>query len=181
MMLTSKACTVSLCKMVIRCAYIDACRELMPAPTAMMDLCSSVLELDYAAKNDDFSLESPITGFKFHQDYRNDETESLKFKLRTKDIFLKVRLAKDVVIDKKKVKKAVAPNVVHMLDSQLVAGMLLRANYPMSTIHDSFSSCAGDAQELYEDTRDVFSIIFDKEDDVLIEILTATNSLHYLE
>ena len=158
----------------------DACRELMPAATSLMDLFVRIGG-DFGKENKDFVLDAPLTGFRFRQDYRIDSSEQVKvkYKSRGKLINPRVVVGKAVRVDTPKVRKSVAPNVVHMLDSQLVAGMIMRASYPLGTIHDSFSAPAANAQELYDDTRDVFSIIF--EDDVLTEILDQTGSVEYLD
>ena len=158
----------------------EACRSLMPASTALMDLFIRI-GLDNSQKNVDFQLDAPLTGFRFRQDYRNDTSKQVIVRYKNKLIKPRVVIGKAVKVDGQKVKQSTSPNVVHMLDSQLVAGMIMRANYPISTIHDSFSSRACDAYELYDDTREVFNIIFDEDDDVLMELLVQTDSVHYLD
>ena len=165
-------------------AIYDACRELMPSATALMDLFVRVAR-DAAETNNDYGVTAPLTGFKFLQEYRTDVTTKVGVPYHGKrlDIRPLVVVGKEENVNKKKIKTATAPNVVHMLDSQLVAGMIMKANYPLGTIHDSFSSTAANAQKLYDDTREVFTIIFHPEEgdlDVLSEILFATDSEKYL-
>ena len=165
-------------------AIYDACRELMPAATSLMDLFVRVAR-DAAESNKDYAVTAPLTGFRFLQEYRTDVNQAVDvlYKSKTKYIAARVVVGKAAMVNKRKIKTATAPNVVHMLDSQLVAGMIMKANYPLGTIHDSFSSTAANAQKLYDDTREVFTIIFHPEEgdlDVLSEILFATDSEKYL-
>ena len=146
-----------------------ACRDLMDKPTALMDL---FIELGLEAYKDgkDFELDAPVTNFKMMQYYRKDKTEGVFLFPKGRDkIKLRVTVGEKEVLDKNKVSSATSPNVVHMLDSQIVAGVLLKAAYTVSCIHDSFSTHAADAGKLYYDCRDVFVDIFSR--DILEELV----------
>ena len=145
-----------------------ACRELMNKPTSLMDL---FIELGVRAykKKEDFTIYAPVTNFKLIQNYRKDRTEQVRVKLGDKHIKPVVTVGKDEILDRNKVLSATSPNVVHMLDSQIVAGVLLKADYTVSCIHDSFSTHAADGGKLFYDCREVFIEIFER--DILSEML----------
>ena len=151
-----------------------ACQELMPVPTKLMKLFQDLGLKDYA-DGEHFTLRAPVTNFYLKQKYSEDATTRLKVGYLGQTIKLKITVEKNARVKRSKVLSATSPNVVHMLDSQIVAGMMLHCNYPVSTIHDSFSSRPCDAGKLYEDTRQVFVDIF--ESDILFDILQQKDAL----
>ena len=155
----------------------EACRELMDAPTSLMDLFIQ-LGLDDYNEGKDFSITAPLTKFKMMQHYRNDTKTQVLVNYKGKRIKPKVIIGKGDKLNRSKVMSATSPNVVHMLDSQIVAGIVLKTNYTVSCIHDSFSTHASDAGKLFEDTREVFFDLF--EEDILAKILEEKGKLHYL-
>ena len=147
-----------------------ACRELMPKPTALMDLFID-LGVEAYKKKQDFVIYAPLTNFKLMQYYREDKTEQVRVKLGDKHIKPVVIVGKNEILRRNKVMSATSPNVVHMLDSQIVAGVLLKADYTVSCIHDSFSTHAADGGKLFQDCRTVFVEIFER--DILGEMLDS--------
>ena len=155
-----------------------ACEEKMPNPTKLMKLFQQLGLKDYS-EGEHFTLRAPVTNFFMKQKYSDDKTARLKVGYKGKVIQLRVTIEKNARVKRTKVLSATSPNVVHMLDAQIVAGMLLHCDYPMSTIHDSFSSRPCDAGKLYEDTRTVFVDIFSN--DVLYDILMQKDALGFVQ
>ena len=156
------------------CQYLSAriyaaCKELMPGPTALMELFIELGLKDFKDKKD-FTITSPLTGFPVMHYYRKDRVKQADVKFDGKRIRPVVAIGKNELIKVSKVKSATSPNVVHMLDSQVVAGVIMNAEYTVSSIHDSFSTHAADAGKLFEDTRTVFVDLFG-ERDILQEML----------
>ena len=149
----------------------DACRNLMDKPTALMDLFIE-LGMDAYKEGKDFEIDAPFTNFKLIQYYREDKTEQVfLFPKDAKSMAVRVAVGEKEILKKTKISSATSPNVVHMLDSQIVAGVILKADYTVSCIHDSFSTHAADGGKLFNDCREVFVDIF--ESDVLQQMVGA--------
>ena len=144
-----------------------ACRERMPIATRMMDAWIEMGKKDYS-DGKDFTIIGPYNKFKLMQYYRNPITKKVKVYYKGNPIQLKVLIDFSGNITYSKVLSATSPNVVHMLDSQIVASVVMNADYPINCIHDSFSTTPADAGSLYEDTRTCFVDIF--EEDLLYRI-----------
>ena len=139
-----------------------ACRELMPKPTELMKLFVSMGVKDYS-NGLDFSLVAPSTGFPMMQHYREDSSEKLEVEYRGKRLQLRVMVGQKDKFDLERVKSGSSPNVVHMLDGALMAVITMTADYPVTCVHDSFAASVGDANKLYEDTRQSFVDLFSAE------------------
>ena len=158
-----------------------ACEKLMPGPTAIMDLFVK-LGLDAYEKGEELKFISPLTGFMFMQPYRLHKKKQRKCRYKGRTIRPVIIIGEDDKLDYKSIKSGTSPNIVHLLDSQIVAAIVLQSKvngYNVSCIHDSFSAVAADASMLYDDCRDAFVKLF--KDDVLKDILVQLNSEHYLE
>ena len=142
-----------------------ACKKLMPKATSMMDVFIDMGVADYE-KGLDFQFKGPFNDFLFMQNYRNPITKEVWFKYKGKSIRLKVLVGFGDKLTYSKIKSATSPNAVHCLDAQIVSAAILRSDYPINCIHDSFGTTAANAGKLYEDIRTVFVGIF--EDDVLM-------------
>ena len=156
----------------------NACKELMPVPTSLMNLFIK-LGLDDYAEGRDFEINAPYTNFKLMQYYRNDETKRVEVTYKGKPIKPRVTVARAEKVNRSKVLSATSPNVVHMLDSQIVAAAIMYAEYTLTSIHDSFSTHAADAGKLFEDMRTVFVELFNQ--DVLNHMLYQKDSVNYTE
>ena len=147
-----------------------ACQEHMPVPTSLMQLFQQAGR-EFANTDDQLAINAPFTNFFFMQSCYNPVTFRVQVAYKNKEngIRVNVMINKQGKVNKDKVKSSTSPNIVHMLDSQIVAGVIDYAEYTVSTIHDSFSANAADAGKLFEDTRTVFIEMF--KNDILTEIL----------
>ena len=149
-----------------------ACKDKMPIPTRMMEV---MIELGIKAYRDnkDFSIQAPFNKFMLVQNYRKNKL--MRIKIHHKRSILKFRLivGKMSELHYQKIKSATSPNVVHMLDSQIVSYVLCNTNYNVVCIHDSFSTIPADAGKLFEDTRTSFVNLF--KGDVLNDMLEQKN------
>ena len=64
----------------------------------------------------------------------------------------------------------ISPNVVHSLDAAHLASVVASANFPMTTIHDSFGAAPGNADDLFYLVRQKFQEMYSQ--DVFENILT---------
>lgn len=153
----------------------SACKELMSVPTELMRLFIK-LGLDDYKNGDDFSITGPYNNFELMQSYRNDIKMKVCVGYKGRIIRPIVTVGKGTKINRQKVLSGTSPNVVHMLDSQIVSAMLLTTEYTVSTIHDSFGSHACNAGKLFEDTREVFVELFKQ--DILTSLLNQKGIEH---
>ena len=137
------------------------------------------LNPEYVEFGEDFKITAPYTDFFMMQNYRQNITERVKVWYKTKWLTLTVAVDKGKKLNYKKIANATSPNVVHMLDSQIVAKTILETDYEVSCIHDSFGSTAGNADKLYVDVRIAFRDLF--ADDVLAKLVMEKGMVHNIE
>lgn len=118
---------------------------------------------DYVEGGLDFTLTAPVTKFPLVQNYRDNLKERVKIWYNNKWLYVTVSIGKGQKLNYKKIQNATSPNVVHMLDSQIIAKVLLDTDYTVSCIHDSFGASACDAGKLYKDVRVAFVEIFNED------------------
>ena len=140
----------------------DSCYKVLDKPCKLMDLFID-FGLSAYKKDKDYSFKAPLTGFTMQQYYRKDVSELIKVLYKGKRVRLRLITGKNDKLDYHKIKSSTSPNVVHCLDSQIVAGVSLATEYDISMIHDSFGCSAADAGKLFEDTRSVFHNIFSED------------------
>ena len=151
----------------------DACIRLMPKPYELM---MKFIELGVAEfkKGNDFEMTLP-NGFIVKHYYRDSEVQSEKVMHKGKRMRLRVYVGKNNKLDYTKIYNAIAPNIVHALDGQLVANIHNNKyfedieDYPKVTIHDSFGCLAADADQLNDQLRHTFVKMF--ENDMLAYIM----------
>jgi len=64
------------------------------------------------------------------------------------------------VPSKRKQAQGAAPNIIHSLDAAHLSFTIASADFPITTIHDSFGCLAGDMEELYKHVREVFVFLY---------------------
>lgn len=69
-----------------------------------------------------------------------------------------------------------APNIIHSLDAAHLIMTVCRADFPVTTIHDSFGALAADMPKLYTIIRDTFVELY--EEDPLTQILQQIGANH---
>jgi len=67
------------------------------------------------------------------------------------------------VPSKRKQAQGAAPNVIHSLDAAHLAFTIASADFPITTIHDSFGSHLGHMEELFQHVRDTFAFLYTQE------------------
>ena len=143
---------------------------IMPGPAELMRLFQT-LAGRVSKTEAPISVHAPLTGFHMVQNPRMQEQIKQKLPYTGANEKISGRSTNDVIsvalrvgntgLDAKKAKSSIAPNLVHMLDSQIVAWLLLNAGYDVQTIHDSFGSSPANAEQLYNDIRTAFIEIFE--------------------
>ena len=156
------------------CAFLgalifDACETLMEGPAKLMKLFQTI-GIRQAKKQKMFTVTSPTTGFKMEQDCRYFNKATIKFYPTDGNVIrLRYRTDKKDSQAIRDVITGAAPNAIHTLDASLVAGLILKADYEVVTIHDSYGTIPSNVSKLYEDVRITTVEIFSE--DVLMQIL----------
>ncbi len=142
------------------------------------DLMNMFIELGLRARDikRDLAFEAPVTGFKFVQNARTDKIELIGITRRGERMQLRVCVGHSEKIDYKSVKSASSPNSIHALDAAFMAYIVLKSDYPMMAVHDSFATYPGSYDDLNTDIRNRFVEMF-HEKDVLEFILKQCNSM----
>ena len=136
----------------------ETCRKQMPIATHMMDLAIEFGLNDFK-KGLNFEVVGE-NGFVLMQNYQANIRERICVPYKKRRIKISLIVGKEDHLDYRKIKSSTSPNLVHMLDAQIVSSVLLNAEYTVSCIHDSFSSHAANTEMLYEDTRQCFVDLF---------------------
>ena len=172
--------TVEYCEYLSEMIYDAAVAEL-PGPASLMRLFQRI-GLDAHENREDLQLTTPVTKALWVQNARKGRVEKINIRFskgdQKKRLQLRVTTERNKFRDIKKVISASAPNIVHMLDSQIVAQLLLDTEYQIACIHDSFGTIPANAGKLYEDTRLAFKKIF--KEDQLKRMLQDVDSVDYL-
>ena len=145
----------------------DACVRLMVGPTKMMKLFVKWAKEEYA-KGYQFGVQGHYNGMFMMQNYTVDKTEQIQVSYKGKQIKPRVIVQKGYEMDKIRIKNGAAPNVVHLMDSQIPFYLINNCEYNITSIHDSFSTIPSKAGWLFEDTRAAFVELFDG--DPMLEI-----------
>jgi DNA-directed RNA polymerase len=82
---------------------------------------------------------------------------------------LAICFIEDVKPSKGKQSQGASPNAIHSLDAAHLALTVYRANFPISTIHDSFGCLFADMPKLYTLIRETFVELY--ETDPLMQIM----------
>ena len=152
--------------------------KIMPGPAELMRLFQT-LAGRVSKTGNPITVTAPYNGFKMVQNPRTQEQIKQKLPYNGPNEKIAGRSTNNVIsvamrvgntgLDAKKAKSSIAPNMVHMMDAQLVAWLLTETGYDVQTIHDSFGASPANAQQLYTDIREAFVQIF--EGDVLPGLL----------
>ena len=104
----------------------------------------------------------PLTGFNYYDKAMHSYAPQVKLALDEGSINPYIWLGNGG-INHSKMKSAIAPNFIHMLDAQLLQAMVLKAEgkYPIQVIHDSFSTSPEYVEQLLKDLKETQAEIMD--------------------
>jgi DNA-directed RNA polymerase len=133
----------------------EICYKRLKGPAAMLRMFQ---ELAVRANEREMFLawKSPMTGFPVVQAYRTALSKRTKLRYGDQEIKIVVEAWEEATLNKDGAKTGAAPNIVHSFDAAHLALTVNNANYPVSVIHDSFGSHAGNMCKLFADVRITF-------------------------
>jgi len=118
------------------------------------------------------SWNAPLTGFPVIQHYVEGKVKKAWIqygpkigpKLSTRQYAntyqIMLSFLEEPVPSKRKQAQGAAPNIIHSLDAAHLSFTIASADFPITTIHDSFGCLAGDMEELYKHVREVFVFLY---------------------
>ena len=127
----------------------------------------------------DLNLTMPYTKAPFIQTYRDARSAKTELVIDSKKYTLRYFAEYNKYIKIRKVITSSSPNIIHSLDAQIVAAVVMGADYDLMCCHDCFYACPADVGKLYEDTRAAFVEIF--EEDVLDNLLKQAGMENTIE
>jgi DNA-directed RNA polymerase len=138
----------------------NTCYEELKGPAKMLRLFQTVAERANKRKVH-MSWISPITGFPVVQAYRKPTIK--RTELKYGDDILKVQLQvwEETTVNETKQKTGAAPNIVHSLDAVHLTMCIHDANYPVTVVHDSFGSHAGNMDNMFYHVREKFVELYE--------------------
>ena len=152
----------------------NTCYEELKGPAKMLRLFQTVAERANKRK-EHMNWISPITGFPVVQAYRKPTTK--RTELKYGDDILKVQLQvwEETTVNETKQKTGAAPNVVHSLDAVHLTMCIHDADYPVTVVHDSFGSHAGNMDKMFYHVRKKFVELYESEplEDILEQLQSS--------
>ena len=138
------------------------CYEELKGPAMLLRLFQT-LAARANKKKQYLTWTSPITNFPVVQGYRKPTTK--RTELKYGDDILKVQLQvwEETTVDEAKQKTGAAPNIVHSLDAVHLTMCIHDAPYPVTVVHDSFGSHAGNMGNMFKHVREKFVELYELE------------------
>ena len=138
------------------------CYEELKGPAMLLRLFQT-LASRANKKKQYLQWKSPITDFPVVQGYRKPTTK--RTELKYGDDILKVQLQvwEETTVDELKQKTGAAPNIVHSLDAVHLTMCIHDAPYPVTVVHDSFGSHAGNMNNMFKHVREKFVELYELE------------------
>jgi len=152
----------------------DTCYEELKGPARMLRLFQTVAERANERK-EHMNWISPITGFPVFQAYRKPTNKRTELKYGDDIIKVQIQVWEETTINESKQKTGAAPNVVHSLDAVHLTMCIHDADYPVTVVHDSFGSHAGNMNKMFYHVREKFVELY--EANPLEKVLLQLNSI----
>jgi len=152
----------------------DTCYEELKGPASMLRLFQRLAERANEQKKF-LQYSTPITNFPVVQAYRKAAVKRTELKYGSDILKVQLQVWEEATINTGKAVQGAAPNIVHSLDAVHLTTIVHDADYPVSVVHDSFGSHAGNMQHMFMHTREKFVELY--EADPLTSILTQLDCL----
>ena len=133
----------------------QTCYEELKGPANMLRLFQTVAERANERK-EHMSWLSPVTGFPVVQAYRKPTNKRTELKYGDEILKVQLQVWEETTLNESKQKTGAAPNVVHSLDAVHLTMCIHDATYPVTVVHDSFGSHAGNMDKMFYHVRNKF-------------------------
>jgi DNA-directed RNA polymerase len=153
------------------------CYEKLPGPAKMLKMFEA-LAMQENDKDTPISYTQIVTGFPFVHSYREPNTKRVKLSYGEEEIKLSIQIWKAATLKKSKQLTGASPNIVHSLDAVHVALCVHDSDYPVTVVHDSFGSHAGNMGKMFVLVREKFVELYDM--DPLNHIMSQMDATHLI-
>ena len=134
----------------------DTCYKELPGPARMLRLFQE-LARQSNSRGEYLAWTVPFTNAPVIQAYRKPDTFRTKLSYGSDVLAVSVESWDEASLDQDASLTGAAPNIVHSFDAAHLAMVLYIADFPMSVIHDSFGSHAGNMHKLFKISRQEFA------------------------
>jgi len=156
----------------------DTMLEHLKGPATMLSLFQKLAERANN-KNKFLSWSAPITNFPIVQEYLKTKEVRVRVRFcgsnRGKGLQLTIQPKETGKLDRRKQSTGAAPNVVHSFDAAHLTLIVIKSDFIVTTIHDSFGCHPGNMESLFAVTREQFMHFY--KSDPLAQLLSQTDAL----
>lgn len=136
------------------------CYEELKGPAKMLRLFQTVAERANQRK-EHMKWISPITNFPVTQAYRKPTNKRTELKYGDEILKVQLQVWEETTVNETKQKTGAAPNIVHSLDAVHLTMCIHDTNYPVTVVHDSFGSHAGNMNNMFYNVREKFIELYE--------------------
>jgi DNA-directed RNA polymerase len=138
----------------------NTCYEELKGPAKMLRLFQTVADRANARK-EHMNWISPITNFPVTQAYRKPTNKRTELKYGDEILKVQLQVWEETTVNESKQKTGAAPNIVHSLDAVHLTMCIHDADYPVTVVHDSFGSHAGNMEKMFYHVREKFIELYE--------------------
>lgn len=138
----------------------NTCYEELKGPAKMLRLFQTVADRANARK-EHMNWISPITNFPVTQAYRKPTNKRTELKYGDEILKVQLQVWEETTVNESKQKTGAAPNIVHSLDAVHLTMCIHDADYPVTVVHDSFGSHAGNMEQMFYHVRQKFIELYE--------------------
>jgi DNA-directed RNA polymerase len=138
----------------------NTCYEELKGPAKMLRLFQTVADRANERK-EHMNWISPITNFPVTQAYRKPTTKRTELKYGDEILKVQLQVWEETTVNESKQKTGAAPNIVHSLDAVHLTMCIHDADYPVTVVHDSFGSHAGNMNKMFYHVRQKFVELYE--------------------
>jgi len=133
----------------------EACGDALEKPMILLNT------FEYAGKMSEAAGEFlkwtvPITNFPVVQHYTEGKVKRVLVPYGDQKLLLSVAFPEEPIQSRRKQALGAAPNIIHSFDAAHLMLTVVKADFTVTTVHDSFGALLGDAPKLFKLLRETF-------------------------
>lgn len=153
------------------------CYDRLPGPAKMLYMFEALAKQENK-KDLPITYTQIVTGFPFVHSYREPNTVRVKLFYGDEMLRINIQVWKAATLRKGKQETGASPNIVHSLDAVHLTMCVHDADYPVTVVHDSFGSHAGNMNHMFAHVREKFVELYDM--DPLLHIMSQMDAQHLI-
>jgi len=137
------------------------CYQELKGPAKMLRMFEQ-LAVQENEKDRPISFKQIVTNFPFVHSYRRGKKKEVELFYADSSLRVSIQLWQEATLNKDKQKTGAAPNIVHSIDAVHLSMYVHDTSYPVTVVHDSFGSHAGNMDKAFVDVRKKFVELYEK-------------------